>query len=95
MTILHIIAVVLLSTSAVLATFRVIRGPSILDRLIASDVLLTCLMLSVGTEMVINGHTRTIPLMLALAAGAVFATVAVARYVSKQDRALDTTGERS
>ncbi|MET0303410.1 MAG: monovalent cation/H+ antiporter complex subunit F [Microbacteriaceae bacterium] len=95
MTVLHYIAGGLLSASAVLAVIRVIRGPSILDRLIASDVLLTCLMLTVGMEMVINEHTRTIPLMLVLAAGAVFGTVAVARYVSKQDRALDTTGDRS
>lgn len=69
-----------------LALFRIVRGPSILDRMIASDVLLTTLMLVVGGEMVLNGHTRSIPLMLVLAGVAIFATVAVARYVSRQDR---------
>lgn len=39
--------------------------------------------------MVVNGHTRTVPIMLVLAAVAIFATVAVARYVTKQDRAVD------
>ncbi len=72
--------------AALLVLYRIVRGPSILDRMIASDVLLTTLMLVVGTEMVINNHTRSIPMMLVLAAIAIFATVCVARYVSKQDR---------
>ena len=76
----------LFTVAALMALYRIIRGPSILDRVIASDVLLTTLTLVVGAEMVYNGHTRTIPVMLGLASTAIFATVAVARYVSKQDR---------
>ncbi|MCU1543927.1 MAG: sodium:proton antiporter [Microbacteriaceae bacterium] len=75
----------LFTAAALLTVYRIVRGPSILDRMIASDVLLTTLMLTVGAEMVYNGHTRTIPLMVVLASTAVFATIAVARYVSKQD----------
>ena len=74
------------TAAALMALYRIVRGPSILDRMIASDVLLTTLMLVVGAEMVYNGHTRTIPLMVVLASTAIFATIAVARYVSKQDR---------
>jgi len=85
MTIVYLAVGVLFSAGAFLALYRVVAGPSILDRMIASDVLLTTLMLIVGAEMVYNGHTRTIPVMLVLAATAMFATVAVARYVSKQD----------
>jgi multicomponent Na+:H+ antiporter subunit F len=81
----HVAAVALLAVGALLTLYRLLRGPTILDRMIASDVLLTTLMLAVGADMVINGHTRTIALMLALAATAIFATIAVARYVSKQD----------
>ena len=86
MSILVVVAGVLFSAGAALALFRIVRGPSILDRMIASDVLLTTLILVVGAEMVVNGHTRSIPIMLVLAAIAAFATIAVARYVSKQDR---------
>jgi multicomponent Na+:H+ antiporter subunit F len=75
----------LFTAAALLAVARIVRGPSILDRVIASDVLLTTLLLVIGAEMVINHHTRTIPLMVVLAATAVFGTIAVARYVSKQD----------
>jgi multicomponent Na+:H+ antiporter subunit F len=80
------IAGVLFASGGLLAVYRVVRGPSILDRMIASDVVLTSLILIVGMEMVVNSHTRTVPLMIVLAASAVFGTVAVARYVSKQDR---------
>ncbi|TQO19761.1 multisubunit sodium/proton antiporter MrpF subunit [Rhodoglobus vestalii] len=89
---LHIAAVALLCAGTLLTFYRLLRGPGILDRMIASDVLLTTLMLAVGADMVVNGHTRTIPLMLVLAATAIFATIAVARYVSKQD-ASDPQGE--
>lgn len=89
MTVTAVIAVavgVLLTAAALLALYRIVRGPSLLDRMIASDMLLTTIILVVGAEMVYNSHTRNVPMMLVLAAIAIFATVAVARYVSKQDR---------
>ena len=86
MNLIFVVTGVLFTIAALLTVYRIVRGPSILDRMIASDVLLTTLMLVVGTEMVLNGHTRTIPLMVVLASTAIFATIAVARYVSKQDR---------
>lgn len=86
----------LFAVAAVLIVIRIVRGPTILDRMIASDVLLTTLILVLGAEMVVNSHTRTIPLMLVLAAVAIFATVAVARSVTKQDRTDDVpAGEGS
>ena len=85
LSVIYLITGLLFAAAAFLAVTRIIRGPSILDRVIASDVLLTTLTLVVGSEMVINGHTRTIPLMVVLAATAVFSTIAVARYVSKHD----------
>ncbi|HEV7956807.1 MAG: mnhF [Microbacteriaceae bacterium] len=92
MTILFTLTGALFTAASLLAVYRIVRGPSILDRMIASDVLLTTLILVVGAEMVLNGHTRTIPMMLVLASTAIFATVAVARYVSKQD--LSTKDDR-
>jgi multicomponent Na+:H+ antiporter subunit F len=74
------------TVAALMALSRIVRGPTILDRVIASDVLMTTLVLVVGAEMVYNGHTRTIPFMLVLSAVAIFGTVAVARYISQQDK---------
>jgi multicomponent Na+:H+ antiporter subunit F len=76
----------LLAAAALLALYRIVRGPSLLDRMIASDMLLTTMILVVGAEMAYNHHTRNVPMMVVLASVAIFATVAVARYVSKQDR---------
>lgn len=77
---------VLLTASAALAVYRIVRGPTILDRMIASDVLLTTLMLVVGTEMVLEQREDLIPVLLVLAGTAAFGTIAVARSVSKHDR---------
>lgn len=82
---IYLLVGVVFTAAALLAVFQVVRGPSILDRVIGSDVLLTTLILVLGTEMVINHHTRTIPIMVVLAATAGFSTIAVARYVSRQD----------
>jgi len=85
-TIGFLIVGIMFTAAAFMALYRIVRGPSILDRMIASDVLMTTIILVVGAEMVYNGHTRSIPFMLVLAAIAIFATVSVARYVSRQDK---------
>ena len=84
-TVVYFAAGIVFTAAAILGVVQVVRGPSILDRVIGSDVLLTTLILVIGAEMVINGHTQTIPIMVVLAATAAFSTVAVARYVSRQD----------
>ncbi len=89
--VLYVVAGALFAAGAAGAIVRIVRGPTILDRMLASDVLLTILLLMIGAEMVLNGHTRTIPVMLVLAGTAAFSTVAVARYVSQQDQRANET----
>lgn len=72
------------AAAAIMALWRVIMGPSILDRMVASDVLVTTLMLVVGADMVLRKHTDTIILMLILAATSVFGTILVAQYVRRR-----------
>ncbi len=81
--VLYAIAGSLLGIAGLILLYRVIVGPSLLDRVIASDVLLTTLIIVVGAEMTINGHTRTIPLMVVLAAVGVFGSISVARFVTR------------
>lgn len=71
--------------TALFALIRVIIGPTILDRMVASDVLVTTILLVIGAEMVINRHSNTIGLMVLLAATSVLATIMVARYVRRRD----------
>lgn len=82
---LLIAILVVFGIAAILAVIRIMRGPSILDRTVASDVLLTEVMCVLGADMAINGHTRNIPVMLIIAAVGVFGSISVARYVARRD----------
>lgn len=82
--IMFIIVGVGLTFTALAALVRIVRGPTILDRMVASDVLLTTVILALGADMVAREHTDSIPIMVAIAATATFATIVVARYVKRR-----------
>ncbi|WP_294179297.1 monovalent cation/H+ antiporter complex subunit F [uncultured Schumannella sp.] len=84
MTVLLTIAGAIFALSALLAVIRVVLGPTVLDRMIAADVLLTIVLLVVGAEMVVSGHTRNLVVMLVIAVSASIATIAVSRFVSQR-----------
>lgn len=92
-----IITAVLLALTALASILRIVRGPTILDRMVASDVLLTTVMLALAADMVVRGHTYSIPLMTVLAATATFATIVVALYVRRraQDEANGSSQEET
>ena len=85
MTIVSWVVGVLFAFAALASVLRIVRGPSILDRMIASDMLLTTLICVLAADMVLGHHTRTLPVVLVLALTAVFGSITVARYVSRQD----------
>lgn len=85
MSVLLIVIYVVFAVAALLTLWRIVRGPSILDRAIASDVLLTELMCVLGAEMAINQHTRTLPVLLIIAAVGVFGSISIARFVARRD----------
>jgi multicomponent Na+:H+ antiporter subunit F len=76
---------VLFAFAGLASVLRIVRGPSILDRMIASDMLLTTLICVLAADMVLGHHTRTLPVVIVLALTAVFGSITVARYVSRQD----------
>jgi multicomponent Na+:H+ antiporter subunit F len=78
---------VVFAVAAVLTLWRIVVGPSILDRAVASDVLLTEVMCVLGAEMAINHHTRTLPVLLIIAAVGVFGSISIARFVARKDNA--------
>lgn len=82
---LLLIILAVFAAAAILAVIRIVRGPSILDRAVAADVLLTEVMCVLGAEMAINGHTRNTPVLLLIAAVGVFGSIAVARFVARRD----------
>ncbi|MEN2738588.1 monovalent cation/H+ antiporter complex subunit F [Microbacterium sp. X-17] len=85
MTVVLVIIYVVFAVAALITLWRIIAGPSILDRAVAADVLLTEVMCVLGADMVINHHTRTLPVLLVLAAVAVFGSIAIARFVARRE----------
>ena len=83
---LMFIIVIVFGVAALLTVVQIVRGPSILDRAVASDVLLTEVMCVLGADMAINGHTRSLPVLLIIAAVGVFGSIAVARFVAREDK---------
>lgn len=80
-----VIVLVLLSGAGFLALFRILHGPSILDRVIASEVLLVTVMLGLIANMIYLENTRTLTAVLVVAMLGFTAAVSVARFVSTQE----------
>lgn len=87
MNVLLIVIFAVFAIAAILTLWRIVAGPSILDRAVASDVLLTEVMCVLGAEMAINQHTRTLPVLLIIAAVGVFGSISIARFVARKDNA--------
>ena len=85
MNVLLIAIFVVFGVAALLTLWRIVVGPSILDRAVASDVLLTLVMCVLGSEMAVNHHTRTLPVLLIIAAVGVFGSISIARFVARKD----------
>jgi multicomponent Na+:H+ antiporter subunit F len=85
MSILLIVIYLVFAVAALLTLWRIVVGPSILDRAVASDVLLTEVMCVLGAEMAINHHTRSLPVLLIIAAVGVFGSISIARFVARRD----------
>lgn len=76
---------VLLAASVVIALFRIVRGPSILDRMIGTDVVLASIMCGLGGYMALSDRTDLLPVLIVLAMLGFVGSVSVSRYVSKSD----------
>ncbi|GAA4372999.1 monovalent cation/H+ antiporter complex subunit F [Agromyces bauzanensis] len=85
LTIIGLVAGVMFGIGALAAVVRIIRGPSILDRALATDVLLAIAMCALGAEMAINRHTDTLVVLLVLAVFAILGSIAIARFIGLQD----------
>ena len=76
---------VLLAASVIIAAYRIVRGPSILDRMIGTDVVLASIMCGLGGYMAMSDRTDLLPVLIVLAMLGFVGSVSVSRYVSKSD----------
>lgn len=75
-------AATLLTATAVLALVRAEKGPSMLDRTVALDILTSALVGAVALEAAWSRRTDTLPLILALALVGFVGSVTIARFAS-------------
>nr|MDT0657068.1 monovalent cation/H+ antiporter complex subunit F [Micromonospora sp. DSM 115978] len=85
MTVVVVLVTALLSVAALLALVRIVRGPSLLDRVVATDVLLAVVVGAVGVEAAINRHATTLPIMVVLAILGFVGSVGVVRFAARDE----------
>ncbi len=77
----------MLSVAAGLTVFRMSRGPSSLDRVVAADVLIAVVIATSALDAIINDHSTTLPVMLVLSLLGFAGSVSIARFVADRDKA--------
>lgn len=82
MEIAGVIVVAILTLAAAGTIYRIAAGPSLLDRVIASDVLLAIFGAALATEMAINKHLDNMALLVVITVIGFIGSVTVARFVA-------------
>lgn len=83
------IAVVLIGISLMLVFIRLIKGPSLADRVVALDLLTVLAMGIIGLRVIASGEVLYLEIALALGLVAFLATVFFARLIETRGRELD------
>ncbi|MEU1837025.1 monovalent cation/H+ antiporter complex subunit F [Micromonospora chersina] len=76
---------VLLSVTALLALARIYRGPSLLDRVVAADLLLATMLGAVGAEAAVNHHATTLPVLVVLSLLGFVGSVSLVRFAVREE----------
>ncbi|MCI4064874.1 monovalent cation/H+ antiporter complex subunit F [Micromonospora sp. R77] len=84
-TFLAVVLTVLLSVTALLALARIYRGPSLLDRVVAADLLLSTMLGAVGAEAAVHRHATTLPVLVVLSLLGFVGSVALVRFAVRQE----------
>lgn len=77
----------ILAASAFLAIIRLVKGPSILERVIATDVLLLIVSAALCLEMTVNKHTNNLVFVVLACLVGFIGSVTVSRYVTDRRNA--------
>lgn len=85
MTVAVVLFAILLSGAAGLALFRVVRGPALLDRVVAVEVLLSIMIGALGAEAAVNRHATTLPILIGLSMLGFVGSVALVRFAAGEE----------
>lgn len=74
---------ILLVLASLLTVVRIVTGPSVLDRVVASDVLVSIVVCALGAQTALVEGTSTLPILITLSLVGFMGSVAVARFVAR------------
>lgn len=80
MIVIAVVAAVFLAAAAGMALVRIVRGPSTLDRIVATDVLLAITVCAIATEAAYSRDATGLPILLGLSLLGAVGSIAVARF---------------
>ncbi|WP_026875923.1 monovalent cation/H+ antiporter complex subunit F [Jiangella gansuensis] len=90
MTIVIWVCAAMLAVAAALVVTRMTLGPTMLNRVVAMDVLIAIVVAGLGLEAALNQHTTTLPILVVLSLVGFVGSVSVARFAARDDK-----GERA
>jgi multicomponent Na+:H+ antiporter subunit F len=82
----------MLAVAAVLLVIRISLGPTMLDRIVALDVLVAAMICGLALEAAVHRHTTTVPILAVLSLLGFVGSVSVARFSPGSD---DVEAEQS
>lgn len=85
MTVVLVICATFLGAAALLLLARISSGPTMLDRVVALDVLVAVVICGLALEAAINRHTTTLPILGVLSLLGFVGSVSIARFTRGSD----------
>ena len=86
MTVVAVVVTVLLAIGAGLTMVRIVRGPSTLDRIVATDVLLAIVVVAVACTVALTRDATALPILAVLSILGFTGSVSVARFATRKAR---------
>jgi len=85
MSVVLAICVAMLGIAALLLVIRISRGPTMLDRVVALDVLVAVVICGLALEAAVNRHGTTLPILGVLSLLGFVGSVTIARFTRGSD----------
>ncbi len=79
------VCTVILGAAAALTLYRLVKGPTTLNRTIALDVIVAISVCAMAVEAAVNLHTTTLPVLVVLSLLGFVGSVSIARFAARED----------
>ena len=84
MTVVYALALVMLSVASAATLYRLVKGPSIADRVVSTDLFLTFVVMGIAVGAASSGSDTYLGAMVVVAVVGFLGTAMVARYIERR-----------